>query len=85
MRLNRLLGCTRTEVEKDVVVRVQILVQKGGRATCSIEAMVWTEHVANEVLCKITRVEKSISIEAVCRYHLLDGTAVVGLGLLIES
>ena len=54
-------------------------------ASWDVAAVVWTEHTADEVLWRVTGVEKETSDERVMKYLLDDVMTVVGSGLVRDS
>ena len=84
-RLNGPVGQARTAELKGVVEKVQPLVRQRGHTSWAVSAVVWMEHVADEILWRVTGVGKD-TVGVVVRSALVDDvSAVVGGGLLRHS
>ena len=85
VRLKGPVGRERTTGLKGVVEQVQALARERKHASWDVTAVVWMEHAADEVLWRVTGVEKETSDEMVMKDLLDDVTAVVGSGLVQDS
>ena len=85
VRLNEPVGRERTAGLKGMVEKVQLLVRESERVSWGVAAVVWTEHAADEVLRRVTGVERDTSNEDVRKELADDVAAVVGAGLGRDS
>lgn len=85
VKLNGHDGRERTVALKGVIKQVQDLVRERKCTSWNVAALAWTDHVADEVLWRGTRMGKDTSDEMVMKDVLDDVTAVVGACLLRDS
>ena len=85
LRLKGPVGWERTAGLKEVVEQVQALTRERKHASLDVSAVVWTEHAADEMLWRVTGVEKETSYEIIMKDLLNHVTAVVGTGLVRDS
>ena len=85
MRLREPVGRERTAGLNGVVEPVQAISRERKHASWDVAAVVWTEHAADEVLWRVTGVEKDTYNERMMKDLLDNVTAVVGTGLVRDS
>ena len=85
VRLKGPIGGERTAGLKGVVEQVQALTRERKHTSSDVAVVVWTEHAVDEVLWRVTGVEKDTSNEMVIKDLLDDVMAVVGTGLVRDS
>ena len=81
-RLNGPVGRTRTAELRGVVERVQALVKQKGHQSWVVAAVMWTAHAADEVLWRVTGVEKGTADSVVEDDLVGDVSAVIGTGIM---